>query len=54
MEERISKKETSELTFEESGQKMKVTVELNNLYKDDVSKTKDLLETMFKEILSSI
>lgn len=54
MEERISKKEMKELSFEESGQIIRIVVEFDNLFREDVPKTKDFLESMFKEILSTI
>ncbi|MFY8263185.1 hypothetical protein ACOT7R_09820 [Clostridium perfringens] len=37
-----------ELFFEESKEKIKISIELNNI--KDVEQVKDFLETMFKEI----
>lgn len=54
MEEKISRTESRELSFESSGQKIKLTIELNNLNKGDASKTKNFLKTMFEEILCTI
>lgn len=54
MEEKVSKMDSRELYFESSGQKLKITIELNDIFKEDLHKSKDFFEGMFKEILKTI
>lgn len=54
MEERFSICLAKFMEFEQSGQRLKVTVDCENLKDGDVSKIKDFLERMFKEILDEL
>lgn len=52
MIEKITKAEVKEYFFEDSMERLKICVSLENISPDNLKKTKNFLETMFKEILN--
>lgn len=54
MEERITKSETRKIYFEATGETIEIIVNCEGFRSGDIPKSKNFLETMFKEIVKSI
>lgn len=54
MEEKTSKTYSREYFFEKSKERMEISISLENIDSSDLNKTKNFLETMFKEILNEL